>query len=83
MHFTALGQGRKNACNQPMDVKQWHDIETAIVGSELRAGSDVLSRGTHISLGQRHDFGSRGGARCVQHQRDVIRQGLASECADR
>jgi len=56
--FAALRQGCQDACNEAMDVKQRHHVQTAIGAAKACAACNVLRRGTDVSVCERHNFGA-------------------------
>ena len=58
MHFAALRKRSQDASNQAVDMKQGHDVQAAVAGSEGRAARNVLGRGTHIAMRQWNNFGA-------------------------
>ena len=72
IYLTALRQGRQDTRNESVNVKQGHHIQAAICAAKACAGGNVLCRGTHIAMGQGHNFGSRSCARSVKHQGHIV-----------
>ena len=73
--LAARRQRGQQAGDKSVNMEERHDVEGAIRVGERQGRADIARRGAHIALGQRHDLGTRGGARGVQHQRHVVRSG--------
>ena len=73
-----LAEGCEDGRNQAVYMKQRHDIQADIVGSQAQRMLDVAGRCTDVGLTERHDFRPRSGARRVQNQRDIVRPGHAN-----
>ena len=71
----AGGQRTGDGADQPVDMEQRHDVEAAIPGAEGQGRPDLGGRGSEIRLGQRHQLGTRGGARGMQHQGGIAGRG--------
>ena len=68
----ACADAGQNARDQPVDVKQRHDVEAAIFRRQRERFADVGGGGAHVALPERHDLGARGGAGGVQHEGHIV-----------
>ena len=51
---------------QSVNVEQRHHVETAIVRGQAECVADALRRRDQVPVGERHQFGAGGRARCVK-----------------
>ena len=72
MHLAPGGEGREQAGDQTVDVKQRHDVQTAIARCKTQGIAHVARGRADIALRQRNNFRPRCGAGRMQDQRDIV-----------
>lgn len=75
-HRSAREEGREQAAQEAVDVEEGHDEHGAVGRCEFVGLLDVGHGAGEIAVGERDDFGARGGAAGMEDQGDVLGLGL-------
>ena len=62
-----------------MVITKRHQVEAAIRRRQLEQPSRLVGAGTNIGMADRHQFGTRGRARCAQHECKLVCGGGAGQ----
>ena len=65
-------QRRQSGADESVDVKQGHDHQANVVGTELIMAGDIADRRHQVAVSQRHALGPAGGSARVQEQGQVF-----------